>query len=75
MRIVASIVLIVLTVILLLSLPLLYGSIYGIVVGSFDWYPREGDVEAGRIIFSIITAFILAIDSVLVIGIVKLIKI
>jgi hypothetical protein len=45
-----------------------------IVVGSLDWYPREGDVEIGRVIFSFITAMILAIEILLTVGIVKLTK-
>jgi len=63
-----------LMVLVLLSLPILYVSLKGIVVGSFEWFPEPEDVEVKRMIWIIITVPIISFDIFAGIRIWKLLK-
>ena len=63
-----------LIVLLLLSLPFIYISISGIIIGSFEMFPNQGDVADYRLIWTFIVSVIVFVDIFLIIGLVKLIK-
>ena len=65
---------IVLSAVLLLSLPCLYVWVQGTIIASFEWFPREDDIAVGRVVYATILVFTIAIDAILCIGLVKLIK-
>jgi len=61
---------ILLTATILLSLPVLYILISGIIAGSFEWHPRTEDILINRVIY-IVCSIAVIIFSIFVCIIIK----
>ena len=60
---------------LLLTLAVLFVSVYWFIVGeSLETFPTPEKIEKARIFYSFISLCIIVIDSFLIVGIIKLIK-
>lgn len=68
------IVIIFLAAVFLLSLPYLFTFINGAIIGSYEWYPRPEDIAAKRMTYIFVLALILAVDTIVGIGLIKLVK-
>ena len=65
---------ILLAAILLLSFPFLFVSLNGVIIGSFEWYPRPEDIAAKRMVYIFISSLILIVDTIVIVKLIKLIK-
>lgn len=68
------IVCIALALILLLSLPFLYVFITGVIVGSFETFPRQDDVAVKRMVYTFISTAILIADIFAGVGLLRIVK-